>query len=146
MKPVAFNRNISYWYDVEVFEAHLEASARLHGELSPQAIHHLEAAVGLYKGDFLEGVAGADRHQAADRVGAAPPAHQHGDEEHQQEAGDDHHRDLVGEQGDLVLRGENAEIRRPLHQRMLQDVFQRVLGSCHATLRFLSGRRSVPPA
>lgn len=55
----AFNRNISYWYDVEVFEAHLEASARLHGELSPQAIHHLEAAVGLYKGDFLEGVAGA---------------------------------------------------------------------------------------
>ena len=32
MKPVAFNRNISYGYDVEVLEAYRETMARLRGE------------------------------------------------------------------------------------------------------------------
>ncbi|MFN8496405.1 MAG: BTAD domain-containing putative transcriptional regulator [Anaerolineae bacterium] len=53
-----FNRSISYWYDVEVFEAHLEAATRLRREAPAQAIYHLETAVSLYKGDFLEGTVG----------------------------------------------------------------------------------------
>ncbi len=55
----SFNHNMSYWYDVEVFEAHLSEAARLRDDASPQAIYHLQAAVDLYQGDFLERVGGA---------------------------------------------------------------------------------------
>ena len=51
----SFDRSLSYRFDVEVFEKELERAGRLARAGSPaQAIPHLEEAVELYRGDFLE--------------------------------------------------------------------------------------------
>jgi predicted ATPase/two-component SAPR family response regulator len=56
----SFNRSLSYFFDVEAFESEL-AEARRHGVGAPErALRHLEAAVDLYKGDFLEELAVAE--------------------------------------------------------------------------------------
>jgi two-component SAPR family response regulator len=53
----SFNRSLDYWFDVEAFESEL-AEARRHGAGAPErAIRHLEEAIDLYKGDFLEDLA-----------------------------------------------------------------------------------------
>jgi DNA-binding SARP family transcriptional activator len=55
-----FNRSLSYRYDVEAFESGI-AQARQMLRFQPgsigQVIEHLEEAVGLYRGDFLQDVA-----------------------------------------------------------------------------------------
>jgi predicted ATPase/DNA-binding SARP family transcriptional activator len=49
-----FNRTLPYWFDLEVFEAHL-TQARQHRASAPaSAITHLEQAVALNQGNFLE--------------------------------------------------------------------------------------------
>jgi predicted ATPase/DNA-binding SARP family transcriptional activator len=50
----AFNRELPYWYDVEAFEAHLETGRQSETDDSAEAIRHLEAAIDLYQGDFLQ--------------------------------------------------------------------------------------------
>ena len=50
----AFNRGVPYWFDVEVFEHKLTEARRLKEQFPAQAIHHLEEAISLYQGDFLE--------------------------------------------------------------------------------------------
>jgi DNA-binding SARP family transcriptional activator len=56
----SFNRSLSYWFDVEAFEKEL-AEARRHGAGAPErAIRHLEEAIDLYEGDFLEDLAVAE--------------------------------------------------------------------------------------
>lgn len=52
-----FNRDLNFWYDVEAFEAGVAEAKDLAGHSPQQAIEKLEAAVALYRGDFLEGVA-----------------------------------------------------------------------------------------
>ncbi len=47
-----FNRTLDYWYDVEAFEESIKAAEKA-GDTDEQAIAKLEAAVGLYRGDFL---------------------------------------------------------------------------------------------
>lgn len=49
-----FNQALSYWYDVEAFEAGLAAADRLRPAAPERAIEHLQAALALYRGDFLE--------------------------------------------------------------------------------------------
>ena len=57
----AFNRSLSYWYDVEVFERHLAEAERLKSHALAQATYHLQTAIALYRGDFLEhGAGGAE--------------------------------------------------------------------------------------
>ncbi len=55
----AFNRALTawegspaYWFDLEAFESHLAAARRLQD--TAQAIHHLEEAIALVRGEFLE--------------------------------------------------------------------------------------------
>jgi predicted ATPase/DNA-binding SARP family transcriptional activator len=56
----SFNQEQGYWYDVAVFEAQLKQahSSGLPAMLPPdrraQAIQHLESAVGLWRGDYIE--------------------------------------------------------------------------------------------
>jgi predicted ATPase/DNA-binding SARP family transcriptional activator/Tfp pilus assembly protein PilF len=56
----AFNQDQGYWYDVAVFEDHIKQASRsgllttLPPDKRPQAINHLEAAVDLWRGDYLE--------------------------------------------------------------------------------------------
>jgi predicted ATPase/DNA-binding SARP family transcriptional activator/Tfp pilus assembly protein PilF len=50
-QTVAFNRDSSYWLDVEVFE-----SALAEDEPASEELHPLREAVELYRGDFLEGL------------------------------------------------------------------------------------------
>jgi DNA-binding SARP family transcriptional activator len=54
-KRYAFNRNLSYWYDIESFEWYLEQGRQYYrtGQ-SEQAIAVLQQARALYRGDFLE--------------------------------------------------------------------------------------------
>jgi predicted ATPase/two-component SAPR family response regulator len=53
----AFDRSLDYSYDVEEYEKHISDARRLESVAPDQAILHLEEAVGLYGGDFLEDVA-----------------------------------------------------------------------------------------
>lgn len=50
----AFNRQLCYWFDVEVFEELVTEAQRLQVETPTLAIHKLEEAIKLYRGDFLE--------------------------------------------------------------------------------------------
>ena len=50
----AFDRSLSYSYDVEAFEKNLSEARRILTEAPEQAIRHLQEAAGLYGGDFLE--------------------------------------------------------------------------------------------
>jgi DNA-binding SARP family transcriptional activator len=50
----AFNRALPYWYDVEAFEAHLHAARQIDDTEPSSAIRHLEQAINLYQGDFLQ--------------------------------------------------------------------------------------------
>jgi DNA-binding SARP family transcriptional activator len=57
-KHYSFNRSLggsSYYFDVEAFEQRLAEARRVKEESSSAAIVHLKEAVGLYRGDFLEG-------------------------------------------------------------------------------------------
>jgi len=47
-----FNRSLAHWVDVEAFETHVAAAKKSLD--ADQAIADLEAAVGMYRGDFLE--------------------------------------------------------------------------------------------
>jgi DNA-binding SARP family transcriptional activator len=54
----ALNRALGYWFDVQAFETHLaEARRALKSGVAPaaraEAVQHLEAALALYRGDFL---------------------------------------------------------------------------------------------
>ena len=63
----SFNRSLSYWSDVEAFEKEL-VEARRHGAGAPdRAIRHLEQAIDLYKGDFLEELTVAESEWALER-------------------------------------------------------------------------------
>jgi two-component SAPR family response regulator len=63
----SFNRSLDYWFDVEAFQSEL-AEARWHGAGAPEpAIRHLEEAIALYKGDFLEELAVAEGEWALER-------------------------------------------------------------------------------
>ncbi|RIK44641.1 MAG: hypothetical protein DCC55_01895 [Chloroflexi bacterium] len=56
----AFNRTLPYWFDLEAFEDHL-LQARQGLEQAPaNAIAHLEQAIALNRGDFLEDFTAAD--------------------------------------------------------------------------------------
>lgn len=55
-----FNRELSYAFDVEAFERHLEYAARGQADNPAQAIQHLEQALKLYRGDFLSGMYESD--------------------------------------------------------------------------------------
>jgi DNA-binding SARP family transcriptional activator len=50
----AFNRSLPYSFDVEAFEENLSEARSLQSEAPQKAVRHLEKAVGLYGGDFLE--------------------------------------------------------------------------------------------
>jgi DNA-binding SARP family transcriptional activator len=50
----AFDRSLNYFFDVEAFEEHLSEARRLYPEAPEQAIRHLQKAVDLYRGDYLE--------------------------------------------------------------------------------------------
>ena len=47
-----FNRSLAHWVDFETFETHVAAAKKSLD--ADQAIADLEAAVGIYRGDFLE--------------------------------------------------------------------------------------------
>jgi predicted ATPase/DNA-binding SARP family transcriptional activator len=63
----AFNRALPYWYDVEAFEAHLHAARQIDDTQPSSAIRHLEQAINLYQGDFLQECA-ADWHLPRQRA------------------------------------------------------------------------------
>jgi DNA-binding SARP family transcriptional activator len=63
----AFNRALPYWYDVEAFEAHLHAARQSEHTDTSGAIRHLEQAIALYQGDFLQESAG-DWHLSCQRA------------------------------------------------------------------------------
>jgi DNA-binding SARP family transcriptional activator len=52
-----FNRALDYWYDVEAFEEGIEAADKQPVTDMDLAIKQLEAAVSLYRGDFLSDLA-----------------------------------------------------------------------------------------
>ena len=56
----AFDRSLSYYYDVEAFEEDLSEASRLRAEAPEQAIDHLKEAADLYGGDFLEDFADSE--------------------------------------------------------------------------------------
>jgi DNA-binding SARP family transcriptional activator len=60
-----FDRSLDYSFDVEAFEANLAAARGHEAEAPALAITHLEEAIGLYGGDFLEDF--LDREWAAER-------------------------------------------------------------------------------
>ena len=52
----SFNRSLGrFFFDVEAFEVNLAEARRLKTEAPREAVRHLEEAISLYKGDFLEG-------------------------------------------------------------------------------------------
>lgn len=53
----AFERSLSYSYDVEAFEANLSEARRVQSEAPERAIGHLQEAADLCGGDFLEDLA-----------------------------------------------------------------------------------------
>jgi len=52
-----FNRSMDYWYDVEAFEQNIAAAEKMVTRTKETAIEKLEAAVSLYRGDFLSDLA-----------------------------------------------------------------------------------------
>lgn len=50
----SFNRQFIHWFDVESFETLLAQAQKLQFEAPVQAIHSLQEAIKLYRGDFLE--------------------------------------------------------------------------------------------
>jgi DNA-binding SARP family transcriptional activator len=58
-KRYSFNRLLKgyYFFDVEAFEPELAEARKLKEESPAEAVVHLKEAVGLYRGDFLEGFA-----------------------------------------------------------------------------------------
>jgi len=50
----SFNRQFIHWFDVESFETLLAQAQKLQFEAPVQAIHSLQDAITLYRGDFLE--------------------------------------------------------------------------------------------
>jgi DNA-binding SARP family transcriptional activator len=52
-----FNRALDYWYDVEAFEESMKAAEKQSTSEKDLAIERLEAAVSLYRGDFLSDLA-----------------------------------------------------------------------------------------
>ncbi len=50
----AFNRHLPYWFDVEVFESSLALARQMQTSAPAEALYHLEQAVALYQGDFLQ--------------------------------------------------------------------------------------------
>ena len=52
-----FNRSLDYWYDVEAFEDSIEAAEKQLASEKDLVIERLEAAVSLYRGDFLSDLA-----------------------------------------------------------------------------------------
>nr|MBA2714505.1 tetratricopeptide repeat protein [Rubrobacteraceae bacterium] len=56
----AFGRSLDYSYDVAAFEQNVSEARRLQSEAPEQAILHLQAATGLYRGDFLEDFADSE--------------------------------------------------------------------------------------
>jgi predicted ATPase/DNA-binding SARP family transcriptional activator len=55
-----FNHSLGHWFDVEAFEWNRAEAWRLKTEAPGEAVRHLEEAVALYKGDFLEGSPGGE--------------------------------------------------------------------------------------
>lgn len=55
-----FNRSLNYWLDVEAFEAHIGEALKVQAEDAERAMHHLEEAVKLCRGELLEDVLSAD--------------------------------------------------------------------------------------
>jgi DNA-binding SARP family transcriptional activator len=53
----AFNRQLSYWYDVEAFEERIAVASQAESNQPDQAIAEFTRAIRLYRGDFLEDVA-----------------------------------------------------------------------------------------
>ena len=53
----AFGRSLAYSYDVQDFEEKLAEARRAQAEASERAIEHVQQAVNLYRGDFLEDLA-----------------------------------------------------------------------------------------
>jgi predicted ATPase/DNA-binding SARP family transcriptional activator len=56
----AFNRHLSYWCDVETFEAHLAQARQIQATKPAEALAQLEQAITLYQGDFLQDVQDGD--------------------------------------------------------------------------------------
>ena len=56
----ALNRSLNYFFDVEDFEENLSEARRFRSESPEQAIRHLQKAVGLYGGDFLQNSADSE--------------------------------------------------------------------------------------
>lgn len=50
-----FDRSLDYWFDVEAFETSLDLAAEQTDSDARAAASHLERAIELYRGDFLEG-------------------------------------------------------------------------------------------
>jgi DNA-binding SARP family transcriptional activator len=55
-QQIGFEREGSYWLDVQEFEASLDRADRLAAAGSPEAGRHLDVAISLYKADLLEGI------------------------------------------------------------------------------------------
>ncbi|NJN45106.1 MAG: hypothetical protein HC806_10585 [Anaerolineae bacterium] len=51
-----FNRSLNYWYDVDAFENRIKAAQTMLERAPVQAIEELEAAVSMYRGDFLANI------------------------------------------------------------------------------------------
>jgi predicted ATPase/two-component SAPR family response regulator len=56
----AFDRSLSYSYDVETFEGNISEARRVQAEAPDTAIRYLQEAAGLYEGDFLEDFADSE--------------------------------------------------------------------------------------
>jgi DNA-binding SARP family transcriptional activator len=52
----AFNRQLSFWYDVEAFEERIAAARQAESSRPDQALAEYERAIRLYRGEFLEDV------------------------------------------------------------------------------------------
>jgi predicted ATPase/DNA-binding SARP family transcriptional activator len=63
----SFDRSLSYWFDVEAFEEELAEARRREAGAPERAIRHLEEAIDLCKGDFLEELAVAEGEWALER-------------------------------------------------------------------------------
>jgi non-specific serine/threonine protein kinase len=50
----AFNHHLPSWFDVESFESHLADARKVQSSAPAEALAHLEQAITLYQGDFLQ--------------------------------------------------------------------------------------------